>query len=448
MKTFEKDILGRECFAKQIETYLEESFSSDSSLVISINGPFGSGKSDFIDRWRNRIQSTNQGNYKAILINAWESDFCDDPLLPLLSEVIEKLQGITEENSNKAGENENIKNLKEKGAKVLQFSLLLANSLFSNKTGVNIREILNEMASEDTGKLLDEGKIFELYQERKSAISELKLLIKESLEKAGGKKGKKLIIFIDELDRCRPDYAVSFLETLKHIFDIPGLIFVITIDYLHLENSCKALFGKDLVFPEYFRKFVQRSFTLPTYDREALFKFLKCIVKESFSTAENVGTRVNFTHSVDRIILLITAFELTARQIIEFTKALAHFFRCEKGTLKEAPVQYLIACCFMIILKMKDPKQYSAFGRGVVPDMEYCRDLNAKLKNFRGECFSLIVEGFDSEELLKGLEEEELLDLTQIQKRKSARDSTLDAHEQNQIGRIYTVFESGQRATY
>ena len=67
---------------------------------------------------------------------------------------------------------------------------------------------------------------------------------------------------MDELDRARPDYAVRFLETLKHFFQTKGIIFILAVDKAHLESSVKSLYGSDINFPEYYRKFVHRNVSL------------------------------------------------------------------------------------------------------------------------------------------------------------------------------------------
>lgn len=78
----------------------------------------------------------------------------------------------------------------------------------------------------------------------------------------------KILFLVDELDRCRPDYAISYLETTKHIFDIKGTVFILAADRQHLENSAKTAFGADLDFDEYYRKFIHREVSLPDISEE------------------------------------------------------------------------------------------------------------------------------------------------------------------------------------
>ena len=110
------------------------------------------------------------------------------------------------------------------------------------------------------GVLLD---TFSIYQGRKEAMSKLRAAIKKFVEESK----RRVLFLVDELDRCRPDYTISYLETIKHIFDVQGAVFVLAADRQQLENSAKTAFGPNLDFEEYYRKICsQRDYT-PTYFR-------------------------------------------------------------------------------------------------------------------------------------------------------------------------------------
>ena len=70
--------------------------------------------------------------------------------------------------------------------------------------------------------------------------------LETSINSNGADKPKKpMFVFIDELDRCRPTYAIELLETVKHLFDIPGLVFVIATNTDQLQHSIKAVYGAE-----------------------------------------------------------------------------------------------------------------------------------------------------------------------------------------------------------
>ena len=75
-----------------------------------------------------------------------------------------------------------------------------------------------------------------------------------------GKPTRKLIIVVDELDRCRPDYALSLLEIIKHFFSVPGISFVLGANLHELENSVRARYGAGIDAQTYLQKFIHLTF--------------------------------------------------------------------------------------------------------------------------------------------------------------------------------------------
>jgi hypothetical protein len=73
---------------------------------------------------------------------------------------------------------------------------------------------------------------------------------------------KPMFVFIDELDQCQPTYAIELLEIVKHLFDIPGLIFVIATDTEQLQHSVKSVYGEGFDASRYLHRIFNRSFSL------------------------------------------------------------------------------------------------------------------------------------------------------------------------------------------
>lgn len=201
--------------------------------VFSLTAPFGFGKTFFCEGLKAYLKT--QGA-KCILYNAWKSDFFDNPLIPIISEIGE----IFKEEPNLV---EKLKNSGKILLKALSFNLPVIG--------------INPSAS------LESTDIFSEYQTYLSAIND----VKSALHSIVYEGTKPLIIIIDELDRCRPDYAVRTLEMIKHFFDIDGVKFVISIDEDQIKRSVKQLYGTDN-FDGYIRKFVNYRFSLPEASKE------------------------------------------------------------------------------------------------------------------------------------------------------------------------------------
>jgi hypothetical protein len=95
-----------------------------------------------------------------------------------------------------------------------------------------------------------------------------------------------LVIVIDELDRCRPNYAIQVLEKIKHLFSIPGIVFVLGIDREQIGFSIETLYGKGMDVTGYLSRFIDIDYHLPEPDRRKFIetKLQKHGVDEFFST--------------------------------------------------------------------------------------------------------------------------------------------------------------------
>lgn len=83
-----------------------------------------------------------------------------------------------------------------------------------------------------------------------------------------------MFVFIDELDRCRPSYAIELLENIKHIFDIPGIIFVIATDSKQLSHSINAVYGQNFASERYLKRFFDQEYNLTKPDNYAFAQHL------------------------------------------------------------------------------------------------------------------------------------------------------------------------------
>ena len=232
---FDDDKLGR----KEVAEHFKNILLNTDLHVFSLVAPWGCGKTYFI---QNLIKTMN-GDSVNILYNAWESDFYDSPLIPLLVELLNKIETCCE----KTELEEDIKSVKE----VIKN---LCNKV-SFQAGLNLG-VINCSANFDPNKKMVESEYIEL----KGFIQDFRSKLKSIQEKVN----KKIIIFIDELDRCNPMYTIKTLEIIKHFFGIPNVLFVLAIDKAQIENSVRAIFGINQGTENgYLRKFIDVEFQLP-----------------------------------------------------------------------------------------------------------------------------------------------------------------------------------------
>jgi hypothetical protein len=314
------DCLGLKPFCERIESFiLVEHDYVDGSLVLGLNAGFGAGKTTFLNMWERDLRTRReQGQFvpMPLVLNAWESDYCGDPLLAILANLIEVLDEWNGE------DNEGEKSaLKEAAKDMAWFALGLGNGVAAKFTGVDAVKAADLAEGKKNARKPQKPDFIEFYHQRADALK----VLKEKLTAAFGGESPKILVFVDELDRCRPDYAVSYLETIKHVFDVQGMVFVLAIDYGHLANSAKALFGQDLVFEEYFRKFCHRIINLPEPD-EGSFRKLSEVYISRYLAIE--GKRQSLLHTgenfLESIVKLAHGLKMRPRQIQEGFRILGH----------------------------------------------------------------------------------------------------------------------------
>ena len=239
-------------FAHLIEqnTYTEGGVSK----VYSISSDFGTGKTFFCEKLKYVLEKDGVQTTK---MNIWEMDFYENPLMPILA----KLNEIYEKKGKKLP------------TKIIDSTLKFSKNSLSFLCGTAIKSISQEALNVD---VIEEFKnhfssksLYDNFGQYQKALKELKETLKNWAESSD----KPIVIIIDELDRCSPDYAVKTLEVLKHFFDVSGFVFVLAIDENHLENSVKCLFGVEN-FEGYKRKFINNTFLLPHPDKKAFAEFL------------------------------------------------------------------------------------------------------------------------------------------------------------------------------
>jgi hypothetical protein len=252
---FKEDLLSRKQAADVLTSFVS---SLKQPFVLAIDSPWGTGKTTFLKMW---LQHLRNQNFHCLYFNAWETDFTDSPLVSLIGEVgaeIEKLE---------LGEDSKIAKLFEKTKKI-GASLLKSAAPTALKLATAGLLDLEGLKAEDVTKLAENiaKKQIEKYQADKKTIhhfrDELKQLV-AALSESDGASTKPVIFVVDELDRCRPPYAVELLEKIKHLFSVEGLAFVLALDWEQLGASVRSMYGQGMNSDGYLRRFVDLKYHLP-----------------------------------------------------------------------------------------------------------------------------------------------------------------------------------------
>ena len=400
ISTFEEDLLGLKEFANRLDKFIatEQKFV-EGSLVIALSAKFGFGKTTFLKMWSSSLKNAEKKEDRPFIIslNAWETDYCGDPLYAIISALVECIQ----EEAKEEKEEEAAKKLKDAAQKLINaaknfgwFATAIVGQVVKKRTGINVgaagRLALEKRANGDD-ELMVLPDTFSIYEDRKKAMKSLKGAIQEFVEESE----RKTLFLVDELDRCRPDYAISYLETIKHIFDVRGAVFVLAADRQQLENSAKKAFGPGLKFEEYYRKFIHREVSLPEISEEH-YKDLASKYVDYFLEGE--GSRICFMKLTnDRregISKLVSALKLTPRQLQEVFRILGHLLEIteeKQGNLQE---NFGMGSILMVALKIGESKVYYRLGGQSLEPQEAVEIFKNLLDEFTWDIwFKLILTG-------------------------------------------------------
>jgi Predicted P-loop ATPase len=237
--------LGREKYAE----ILTQIVSQYDNCVLAINSEWGTGKTTFIKMWQQHL--INNG-FNALYFNVWENDFISDPLIGFIGEFKElsKQYNLDTELSKVTNAASKI---------VLSMLPALVEAIAKQYIGDNAVNVIKGCAQGVTDVL---SKEFQDYEEQKNSIKEFREALQNFISQC--KSDKPLIFFVDELDRCNPAYAVKVLERIKHLFSIPNIVFVLSIDKKQLCNAIKGYYGSEsLDADNYLKRFIDIEYSLP-----------------------------------------------------------------------------------------------------------------------------------------------------------------------------------------
>lgn len=394
------DKMGRRGYAEFLSTYINARITSTQKpLTAALDSSWGTGKTFFVERWAQQIEA--QGG-ATIIFDAWKNDFATDPLLSFLAELTGGMKRLETRCGKLAKVKRSIQTqtadlVKNFRKAVVPASAIILKSLAKKYAGEALSEIaeagtLSALSDVDWseragefGESLEKGlevffkKALEDHKNRITATekfrSGLESLVK-MLQDEGAISGP-LYIFIDELDRCRPDYSIRLLEGVKHTFAVPGVVFVFSTNLEQLSHSVRGVYGPTFNGFAYLKRFFDFEFALPDPDN---YSFAQLLAKEqplfSQRTVETALMEVRYKDE-DR---LARAFELIAnaldiplrdqRQI--WTIAVA---ACS-GISANHPV-HVLWLFFLAAVKHLKPDAFEKLGSQVVGEVNFPELLTA-----------------------------------------------------------------------
>lgn len=339
---FRNDILNRketiEDLSKLITSYHEP-------FVFSINASWGSGKTTFVKLWKAYLEK--EYGIKSIYFSAWEDDFSQEPLISILGELNAYLLSLKPDGVIQS----KLRSVVDTGSKVVKRALpafVKGATYGALDIDKGYEAALGAITEQGTKELINK------YSENKAITQkfqeQLELLLKELDE------DKPFIFFIDELDRCRPLYAIELMERIKHIFGVKRIIFILSIDKEQLSISIKSQYG-NIDAENYLRRFIDLEYNLPKANTDDFIDILySSFGIEEILRSKEINLHTNgYLSNVYALKTLSKTLDLSLRQIEQIYTQISLIFRTIEPRFFEIHFRIII---LFLVLKSYDSVLY------------------------------------------------------------------------------------------
>lgn len=350
------DKLGRKVDADFLESFLtgvvETRKKADEigSFVLNINSNWGGGKTFFLERFGKQLK---ENGYIVCHINAWVSDYTDDPLIPVMSAIDKSLVDLlpkSEDGSKIIKQiRSNIAPLlsavvrgvgKRMAKKWLDEGVDEVVNIFSGTSSIDGNEVApvsdnqgadtttstREKSDSDStveaalGEAISDGvntldgmakTLIDNYLKTDQSLKAFKNGLGQAIkavDAVGGGNHSPFFILVDELDRCRPDYAIAMLERIKHLFEVENIVFVLATDTTQLQHSITAVYGSEFDSQRYLHRFIDQTYTLSNPTMKGIIDYRISNSGWDFKKLPTVSDNLNLA-----IETIFTAFNVNAR---------------------------------------------------------------------------------------------------------------------------------------
>lgn len=316
-----------------------------------LNGGWGTGKTFFLTRLceqYRRCKDENDIGGKAIYFNAWEDDDLEDPLIAIVGQIWQNLKGGTLD--------ECVKSITACAPKLIKrFAFKAGIGLLKSipVAGKVVEEVSGDAEAEDLSSSTEN--VFAQYGELTKSKHELKERLAELREKVYQEAGRSLLFVIDELDRCRPTFAIETLERVKHLFGVPHIVFLFGVDCEQLKKSVCAVYG-DVDASNYLNRFFDLEMSLPPANNEQFLWMLSG--SHDLSNQSNYASQ--FQYLLKNLVPLSEIHSLSLRELEKAERTMTLIAAANLAPGAETVVLLPI----LIVLKMRNHKIYEKLADG------------------------------------------------------------------------------------
>lgn len=381
---YQNDALNRKPVVEFIEKFLT---GLDGPFVLALDSPWGTGKTTTVRMLEATLTAKQT---PCVYFNAWKVDYASDPLVALVSALDEIKSKDTAAGNRFKTHMASVKKLTTSVAKHGAIAAVKAATFGALELDSTIERVASDLAGDLTKDLV------ESFQKERASLESLRAELEKAISALSkDADARPLVFFIDELDRCRPSFAIEMLERIKHLFDVEHLVFVLSIDKKQLEAATGAVYGEKIESSEYLRRFFDMEFRLPQPDskRFANAQLQRFGMDEYFDERRKKHeTQYDSHHLVETIGELANIFQLSLRAIERAMARVA--LACSQTPITQYLDPILIA--FLVVLRIKNIKMFEEVVAGQAGSeqvMDYIRALPGGA-SFANSRFGIIIETY------------------------------------------------------
>lgn len=367
---FKNDILQRQSFGEALSNLV---IRSTDELVISLDGKWGEGKTTFVKMWQGLLK---EKGIPSIYIDAFQNDYTEDAFISIAGAITSYVD--LQSNEPKKGSDFKDK-AKKVGVRLLSWTAKIGIKAATlgviNESDIDALSDISEDVATDTSET-----IAELVKERLSAHSKENELIRsfrESLSEMPAalkdNDSGRLVIIIDELDRCKPSFAVEVLEKIKHLFSVKNVVFLLVMHKDQLEEAIRCVYGNKIDAHTYLQKFINVETAVPKRVSDRYSNDLETYSKRLLQLHE-LETWGDDRNILDCLNPLARHFNLSLRQLEKvFTNLAIIYGTSDKNHLRLVPI-----ITFISVMKVLKPSVFSKILLGQISYADLCDEIGVR----------------------------------------------------------------------
>lgn len=293
MKKHAEDKIGRDDIVSQLLSKIDN-LPSNENKCVGLNGEWGSGKSWIMTELYKKIKDKN--DYIVITYDAWKNNFYSDPLIAILYCIHDTLEKYAQ-NQNGISKvtayriKQAVKKTATDTCKKVLSSLFDKTIKPMTKTNFGLlitfaMEFIGEVIRQAKSSILD-NKIFDEFKSYQKLLDDTIFVLNKLTEPDKDLHTRKLVILVDELDRCMPNEQLLVLERLHHLFEVNNCIVIVAFNKIQVLETLKQLYAVS-DGNVYLQKFFAESFYLPEQGGYYFKNWIKHNLTQYNASAKNL----------------------------------------------------------------------------------------------------------------------------------------------------------------